>query len=97
MNDLRILETRIDNPVNIKPVHGFILIQKLDDEDQIIFIPEGVKDPLQQWAVLAISDETTCVKVGDRILIIPDARIVKVCNDRRIGMMHDNGVVGIVS
>lgn len=96
MNHPMILETRVDNPVNIKPVHNFILIQKLDEEDQVIFIPDGVKDPLQQWEVLAIADETTCVKVGDRILIIPDARIVKVCNDRRIGMMHDNGVVGIV-
>lgn len=83
--------------MNIKPVHNFILIQKLTDEENIIQLPDGATNPLQQWTVLAVAAETTCVKAGDRILVIPDARIVKIDGEQHIGMMHDNAVVGIVS
>lgn len=93
---MHILDTTIQPLVKIKPVHGFILIQKLSDVDNIIQLPDGVNSPLQQWLVLDVSEQTTCVKPQDRILIIPDARIVKVDNEQAIGLMHDNAVVGIV-
>lgn len=95
--DIPILETRITAPLAIQPVHNFILIQKLDDETNIIQLPDGVTNPFQQWVVLEVSKETTCVKRGDNILLIPDAPIIKIDDQRTIGMVHDNAVVGIVS
>lgn len=82
--------------MTIKPVHNFILIQQSPEEKSLIQLPDGVKNPLQQWVVLAVAEETKCVKVGDKILIIPDARIIQIDRERVIGMMHDNAVVGIV-
>lgn len=95
--DIPILSKRIDNPVDIRPVHNFILVQKLDDEENIIQLPDGVTNPLQQWNVLAVAPDTTVVKIGDHVLLMPDARIVKIDGERHIGMIPVNAVIGIVA
>jgi len=92
-----ILSTRISKPIEIKPVHNYMLIKRLDDETNLIHLPDGVTNPLQQWEIMDVSPETTVVKKGDRVLLVPGVRVVQIDGQQGIGMAHDNSVIGIVS
>jgi hypothetical protein len=87
--------------MQIKPTHNFIIIQQAPTaEKELIVLPDGAAPPsapLQKWDVLAVADATTCCKVGDKVLLAPDTRMIGIDHPAKIVMVHDNVVVGVVT
>lgn len=83
--------------MKLQPRNNRILIEQIILADSNIVMPEGVANPLGYWKVHAIAPDVIFCAVGDSILIRPDANILGVDDDRRIGLADAGVVIAVVT
>lgn len=79
------------------PTHSRVLLQEnAPPETSLVIVPDTVINPLNTWLVLAIGADVKCCALGDNVLILPNAHVLGIDREKRIGLIQADAIIAVV-
>ena len=82
---------------NYIPCHNKVILRLVKADDQLIHIPDSVKQVGNKFIVAAVGPAVTCCKPADEIVLHPAANVLGLDESKGYVLVDDSSILAIVT